>query len=64
MNTLNHKHTWEYTVTSSIDGQYNIKFEIDGDTSLDNIVYRFESYLRSIRYYPPNNTVLEFVEKF
>jgi len=46
MNTLTHKHTWEYTITS-----------------LNNIVYRFESYLWAIRYYPLNNTVLEFVEK-
>jgi hypothetical protein len=64
MNTLEHKHTWEYDFKNGIDDvPYKIKFEISGDSPLDKIIEKFESYLIACGYVLPENTMLDIVEK-
>ncbi len=62
---LEHSHYFEYRISrSTVDeiSPHTIRFEIDGDVSLPEILEKFEAYLKAVGYVPPENSYLDFTQ--
>lgn len=48
---------------SSDNTYHKANIEIDSSASLSQVLHAFECFLKACGYYPPDNTILDFVEE-
>ena len=62
---LKHYHVFEYRVDEGCEGipEQNIRFEINGDCNLDEILEKFRLYLIATEFGIKDNETIEVVEK-
>ena len=63
---LDQKHTFTYQVLNSQVkdvSNHTVSISLDGDVSLDELLEKFHQYLLAVGYFPPENTILDFVPR-
>jgi hypothetical protein len=63
---LEHYHIFEYRVEKSdVEGcsPCTVKFEISGDVNLQEMLEKFESYLKAVGFVISDNQTLDLVDK-